>query len=178
MKIILTGIVCLFFGLNAAAQTENTDDADSKTANVEQISLLHDDGAGKAGDETENFSVTDKTLHFRIQLSSRKSATVKMVLVAADAAGLKPETKSATVNYKTNGRQNIVNFRISPENQWLAGKYRADVLIDGKLSGGRKFEIQKSGGEQKTGKEIETKKSPPAKTPEKAPPRTNRKKKT
>ncbi|MGI8555971.1 MAG: hypothetical protein ACR2LT_06405 [Pyrinomonadaceae bacterium] len=113
---------------------------------VEQISLLRDSGgAGKADDEeVENFLTTDKILHFRIQLNSRKPAAVKMILVAADVTGLKAETKFVTVSYKTNGKQNIVNFTASPEDAWLAGKYRADIYIDGKLDGKKEFEIQKS----------------------------------
>lgn len=144
MKIILVGILCLFFGINASAQEENTDETDNAPVGVEQIFLLRDDGAGKAGEEIENFLTTDKVLHFRIQLSSRKPSAVKMILVAADVKGVKPETKSVTVNYKTSGKQNIVNFTATPEDIWLAGKYRADVFIDGKLTEKKEFEIQKS----------------------------------
>ncbi|MGI8468483.1 MAG: hypothetical protein ACR2N3_08525 [Pyrinomonadaceae bacterium] len=153
MKIIFVGIFCLFFGINVAAQEENADD--NAPVGVEQISLMRDDGAGKAADEIENFSTADKILHFRIQLSSRKPANVKMILVAADVAGLKPETKSVTVRYKTNGKQNIVNFTASPEDSWLAGKYRADVYIDDKIADKKEFEIQKPA------KEIENEKTPP-----------------
>ncbi len=147
MKIILLGILCLFFGINAAAQAEkNTDETDNVPVGVEQISLLRDgSGAGKADDEeVENFLTTDKILYFRISLSSRKSAAVKMILVAADVTGLKAETKSVTASYKTNDKQNIINFTASPEDAWLAGKYRADIYIDGKLGGKKEFEIQKS----------------------------------
>ncbi len=157
MKIIFAGILCLFFGLNVAAQAEKSDAADILTTAVEQISLLRDDGAGKAGDAAENFSTADKILHFHIQLTSRKPAMVKMILVAADVAGLKPETKSITVSYKTNGKQNIVNFTATPEDAWLAGKYRADVFIDDNPAGKKEFEIQKSG------KEVEKDKQTPLK---------------
>lgn len=161
MKTIFAGIVCLFFGFNALAQTENDDDADTKTPEVEAIFLLRDDGTGKGGEETESFTTSDKILHFRIQLSSRKSASVKLILVAANVSGIKPETKSMTVSYKTNGKQNIVNFKASPEDSWSPGKYRADVFIDGSLSNKKEFEIQK------TAKETEAEKTSPPKSIEK-----------
>jgi len=124
--------------------------------------LLRDDGAGKAGDETESFSTTDKLLHFRIQLTSRKASTVKMTLMAADVKGLKPETKSVMVSYKTNGKQSIVNFHVSPEDTWLPGKYRADVFIEGNLTDKKEFEIQRSGKEPE-------KEQPPVPKPDKKP---------
>ena len=143
MKIILAGILCLFFAAGGAAQEAGAGETDSAPVTVERILLLRDDGAGRAGEETENFSTSDKTLHFRIELGSRKSAVIKMILVAADVAGLKPETKSVTVNYKTSGKQNIVNFTAAPEDAWLSGKYRADIYIDGKPANKREFEIRK-----------------------------------
>ncbi|MGI9036107.1 MAG: hypothetical protein ACR2GD_08725 [Pyrinomonadaceae bacterium] len=165
MKIILLGMLCLFFGTNALAQDEKKDETDDAPVGVEQISLLRDDGAGKAGEETENFSTADKTLHFRIQLSSQKPALVKMILVAAEVAGLKPETKSVTVSYKTNGKQNVVNFTTSPEDAWLAGKYRADIFIDGKLAGKKEFEIQKTSQENEKEKQPPKTDAPPAPKP-------------
>lgn len=153
MKIILAGMLCLFFGINVSAQDESADASDNAAVSVEQISLLRDDGAGKAGDEIEGFLTTDKILHFRIRLSSQKSSAVKMILVAVDVKGLKPETKSVTVNYQTNGKQNVVNFTATPEAVWLVGKYRADVFIDGKLADKKEFEIQKSPKEIVRGKQ-------------------------
>ena len=156
MKIILAGIVCLFFGLNVLAQGEKTDETDTAPVEIEQIFLLRDDGAGKAGDETDNFSTADKILHFRIGLSSRKPAMIKLILAATDVGEIKPETTFVTVSYRTNGRQNVVNFSASPEDVWLAGKYRADIFVDGKLAAKKEFEIRAAA--QKTEKE---KQSPP-----------------
>ena len=156
MKIILTGMLCLFFGTIVLAQTEKTDETENASVEIERISLRRDDGAGKAGDETDNFSTADKILYFRIELSSRKPATIKLVLVAANVKGEKPETKFVTVSYRTSGRQNVVNFSASPEKAWLAGEYRADVFVDGKVAANKEFEIRAAA--QETGKE---KQSPP-----------------
>lgn len=165
VKIILAGILCLFFGFNILAQEEEAAGEDENApVTVEQITLQRDDGAGKAGDEVDSFLTTNKILHFRIQLSSQKSASVKMILVAADVKGLKAETKSVTVTYKTNGKQTVVNFNATPEDAWLAGKYRVDIFIDGKLADKKEFEIQSA---QKVQKE-----QSPTKPDEKTKPKT------
>lgn len=138
MKIVHLVLLCLFFGCNAFAQTEEPTET-----GIEQISLWRVGDDGKASEEVEKFLTTDTPLLFRIQLNSLKSATVKMVLVAVNVPGLKPETKSVTISYTTNGKQNIVNFKAMPENIWLAGKYRADVFINGKPAGNKEFQIEK-----------------------------------
>ena len=141
MKIILTSLFCLFFGFNAFAQTEKTEEI-SETG-IEQISLWRVGEDGKASEETTSFLTTDKPLLFRVQLTSTKTTTVKMVLVVVNVQGLKPETKSVTISFTTNGKQNIVNFKAMPESAWLAGIYRADVFINGKLTGNKEFLIEK-----------------------------------
>lgn len=136
MKILPFILLCLFCGFSAFAQTEDVA--------IEQISLWRVDTEGKASEETNGFLTTDKPLLFRIQLNSFKSATVKMVLVAVNVPGLKPETKSVTISFTTNGKQNVVNFRANPESLWVAGKYRADVFINNKPAGNKEFMIEKS----------------------------------
>jgi hypothetical protein len=58
--------------------------------------------------------------------------------------GIKPETRVVTTSYKTNGKQNRVNFSGSPEDFWTAGDYRIDIFIDGKIGGSKSFEIKKT----------------------------------
>lgn len=138
MKLVLVVLFCLFLGLNAFAQTVNTEEV-----GIEQISLWRADGEGNATEETESFLTTDKPLLFRVQLNSTNRATVKMVLVAVNVPGLRRETKSITVSFTTNGKQNVVNFTAMPENLWLAGKYRADLFINNKPAGNKEFMIEK-----------------------------------
>lgn len=138
MKIILSILVCLFFSLNLFAQTENTEEI-----LVEEVTLWRIGIDNKPKEEVENFLTSDKTLFFRIQLNSVKPATVKMVLVAVNVPGIKAETKSVTVSYTTNGKQNIVNFRAQPEDVWTAGTYRADIFINGKIAAKKEFLIEK-----------------------------------
>lgn len=142
MKIVLIVSLCLFFSLNSFAQTEEIS-SDSKVG-IEEITLARDDGDGRPGDATDKFLTTDNPIYCIIQLNSLKATTVKMILVAVKASGLKPETKSVSVSYTTNGKQNRVNFNASPDNAWAAGEYRVDVYIDGEFARSHAFKIEKS----------------------------------
>ena len=141
MKILFVVFLCLFFGFSVFGQAEV---AETNMINVENIALLRDDGKGNPDVETEVFKTTDFPIHCQITLGSVNPAAVKMNLVTVTVAGLKAETKIMTVNYKTNGEQNIVNFRVSPNKSWMAGKYRIDIFVDDKLAGKKEFEIEKS----------------------------------
>ena len=145
MKIVLAIFFCLFFSLNAFAQTEqNGNVAESVIA---EISLARDDGNGNPGDATDKFITTDRLIHCIIQLNSDKPVTVKMNLIAVKANGLKPETKSIIVNYTTKENQNRVSFTASPDRVWAAGIYRVDIFIDGKLAISQTFTIENSAKE-------------------------------
>ncbi len=142
MKFSLAVFFCLLFAVSTFGQTAEI--IENNAVKVESITLMRDDGAGDPGDETENFKTTDRPIHVQIQLDSLDSVMVKMILVTIEVKNLKTGTKILTVNYKTNGEQNIVNFKGSPKIIWLAGKYRVEVYIDGKLAGNKEFEIVKS----------------------------------
>jgi hypothetical protein len=142
MKIFLAVLLCLFFGFDVFAQADTSEN--NEKISVEEISLARDNGNGAAGEATDVFITTDIPIHCVVQLGSTKSVLVKMNLVVVKAVGLKAETKVVSVNYKTNGRSNVVNFNASPETVWAAGEYRVDILIDGKITKSLEFEINKS----------------------------------
>ncbi len=142
MKLALAVFLCLFFGLNAFPQSEETNK--NSAVGVEEIALARGDGSGKAGEATDKFITTDFPIFCFIQLDSEKPATVKMILVAVKAIGLKPESKIVTVSYTTQANQNQVNFTASPNGVWAAGDYRAEIYIDGKLAKSRAFIIENS----------------------------------
>ncbi|MGI9056202.1 MAG: hypothetical protein ACR2F2_10425 [Pyrinomonadaceae bacterium] len=140
MKAILISSFCLFFSLTIFAQPPVI--KEKSVVGIESIVLMRDDGDGNADDEVAIFNQTDIPIHCQIQLDSFIPAIVKMNLIATDVKGLKAESKIITVSYKTNGEQNIVNFKGAPDNVWLAGKYRIDIFINEKLAGNKEFEIQ------------------------------------
>jgi hypothetical protein len=116
-------------------------DVKAETVKVEQIFLAKDNGEGNVGEAVEGFLTTDIPIFCVVQLNSTTPATVKMILRAVDVTGVKAETNVITVSYKTNGRQNRVNFTGRPEGNWTAGRYRIDIFIDDKSAGSQAFEI-------------------------------------
>lgn len=150
MKIVLIVFFCLFINLYSFGQTESQ-------VGVSEITLFRDDGKGKAGEEASSFSTTDKPIHLSVELDSTEPAAIKMNMVAVSVPGLKTEKTVVSVSYKTDGNQDVVNFNASPRTVWIAGKYRIDVFVDGKLGARREFEIK----EAAPPKEEETKSFPP-----------------
>ena len=164
MKIVALLFLCLFFAVNGFAQIESA-------GSVEEVALARDDGSGKPGAATDKFSTTDNPIHCVIQLDSSRAITVKMILTAVKVVGLKPETKSVSVSYTTNGSQNQVSFTASPNGVWSAGSYRADIYLDGVLAKSLPFEIVKSQNEIAAEKSPAPKNFVPRKVPKK--PRRN-----
>ena len=142
MKLVLGVFLCLFLGLNAFSQSEEINK--NSAVGVEEIALARGDGNGKAGETTDKFFTTDFPIFCFVQLDSDKPTTVKMILVAVKAVGLKPESKIVTVSYTTKDNQNQVYFTASPNRIWAAGDYRADIYIDGKFARSRAFIIETS----------------------------------
>jgi len=158
VKIILISALCLLFALTSfAQQDENVKTSEPEIVGVEEIYLARDNGEGKAGDVAESFLTTDIPIYCVVQLNSTKPATVRMNLVAVSVAGVKAESKVIAVSYKTNGKQDRVNFTGKPEKNWTVGSYRIDIFINDKLVVGKNFEIKRSPSEiQKTAAQVES----------------------
>ena len=138
MKIAGTLFVCLLMACAAFAQTS----ADEEIQTVEELTIARDNGSGEIGEEQETFSPNDVPIHCSIVLSSRKAATVKMNIVFLKPGAAKSESKILTVSYKTNGKQNMVNFTGAPDKLWTVGNYRIDIFLDGILSTSKEFEVK------------------------------------
>jgi hypothetical protein len=156
LKIIFSAVLCTLFSLYISGKPVKDEKippppsaATEDIVKVEKLSLARDDGGGKPGEASTRFVTTDVPIHCLITLNSIKPVTVKMNFVAASANGLKPESVLFTVSFKTNGKQTGVRFNASPGagNLWAAGKYRADIFIDGRKDASTYFEIQKNTGE-------------------------------
>lgn len=159
MKIIFLLLLCFFFSFSIRGQSET----DNTEVGVEKISLARDDGKGNIGEETTIFFTTDIPIYCSVSLSSTISVAVKMNFVVVEANGLKSGKTIVTVSYKTNGKQNEVNFNASPGDVWVAGKYRVDILLDGKLAESLNFEIQNAASKAKTEKTVQPKPKSPNK---------------
>jgi hypothetical protein len=136
MKKVLILLVVSLFCVNVFGQkTENS---------VNELYLAKDDGNGKAGEPTANFMTTDIPIFCVVKLDIAQPTEVKMNFVAVSVKGVKPETTVITTAYKTKDEQNRVNFKGKPDKVWIAGTYRIDIFLDGKLAGTQEFEIQKT----------------------------------
>jgi hypothetical protein len=148
VKIILITLLFLLSAFAAFAQQKAPDKTPSpQLVGVEDVYLAKDNGEGKAGDAAEHFLTTDIPIYCVVALDSLKPAVVKMNLVAVNVQGVKAESRVITVSYKTDGKQNVVNFTGRPDGDWTAGSYRVDIFVDDKLAIGKNFEIKKSSPE-------------------------------
>lgn len=144
--VLLIALLCF----SALAQTEKAEE--SAEFGVESIVLAKDNGMGKSGEESISFSTSDTTIHCLVTLTDAKIVTVKLRMVAIEAKKIKNGTVVAEIVYKTKEEQNRVRFKTSPEKVWLPGKYRAEILLDGKLSKSLDFEITGELPKEETGK--------------------------
>lgn len=138
LKPILLLFLCSISSLGIFAQSK-------ATVGIDEIYLAKDDGKGKAGEAATSFVTTDVPIYCVVQLDSTIPVTVKMNLVAANVPGVKAETKVVSTSYTTKDGENRVNFSGKPAGKWVAGKYRADIFVDGKFVKDLAFEIRTSG---------------------------------
>lgn len=144
MKNLFPIFLLLLLTFSASAQSERLSAAAS--FGVKEIYLARDD-AGKASAAVESFTTADVPIHCVVELDSVKIVTVKMNFVAEKVPGVKAETKVISVSYKTDGKQNQVNFTGKPDGRWIAGNYRIDIFIDDAAAASKRFEIKKSANE-------------------------------
>lgn len=95
---------------------------------------LAKDDRGKVGNVSEDFDTGDSTIYCVVVLSSTRSATVKMNLVAVSVRGVRPETKVVATTYTTREGENQVSFSGSAATNWTAGEYRADIFLNGAIA--------------------------------------------
>ena len=70
--------------------------------------LAKDDGTGKPGEPVSEFRTSDVPIHCVVVLDANGRSAVKMIFVAVDVAGVRPETKVVTSTYWTTENQNKV----------------------------------------------------------------------
>lgn len=138
-KSLKVALLLIFIGVfGAAAYSQTTD----KTVGVQDVYLAKDDGKGQPGAAATVFQPSDIPIYCVVQLDSTVSATVKMNLIAENVPGVKNETKVVSTSYTTKSGENRVDFNGRPVGKWTAGRYRADIYVDGKLSKNLSFDIK------------------------------------
>lgn len=136
--ILLLTAVCTIIG------TAQESVSAASSPGVAAIYLAKDDGTGSAGAESTLFGPTDVPIYCVVQLDSAAPVSVKMDLVAVSVPGVRAETKVVSSTYTTKDRQNRVSFTGKPYGNWVAGRYRADIYLDGVLAGSKDFVIRKT----------------------------------
>ena len=114
---------------------------DRRVPAVGDAYLAKDDGTGRPGRPVAEFSTTDIPIHCVFEFEPNGRSLVKMVFVAVDVVGVRPQTRVVTSTYQTTETQNRVNFTGRPEGRWTPGKYRVDLFVDNKLVTDIEFRI-------------------------------------
>lgn len=142
LKIALQFAVILLFAVPIFGQES---DGQLPKPGISEIYLAKDDGTGKAGKAaTGNFVTTDVPIYCVVILNSSVPATVKMNLIAVAVAGVKAETRVVSTTYTTRDNEDRVNFTGRPAGQWVPGRYRVDIFLDGQPAISREFAVQKA----------------------------------
>ena len=139
LKIALQVALVLSFGIAAWAQEA---DAPAVKTSVTEIYLAKDDGSGKAGEQAAGFITTDVPIYCVVLLDSATPVKVTMNLVAVSVPGVKGNTRVVSTTYLTRDNQNRVNFTGRPAGQWVAGRYRVEILVGDEQAATREFAIQ------------------------------------
>jgi hypothetical protein len=133
------------FLLGAAGSAAQSDlDGDRQEPKVLEVYLAKADPEGLAGEPATEFISTDIPIFCVVRLVSVGVATVKMELVAANVAGVRPETKIVSSSYTTREDEDRVNFTGRPHGRWVPGRYRADVYVNGVLEKKIEFEVKRA----------------------------------
>ncbi len=110
----------------------------------ESMYLAKDDGTGKAGEATSDFSTTDRPIYCVVVLSGAFPVTVRMNLVAVAVPGVERNEEVVSTSYTTKDMQDRVNFSGKPKKLWVAGKYRAEIFINNILVKKLDFDIREA----------------------------------
>lgn len=100
------------------------------------------DGTNATG-VTTTFKPTDNPFYTAVSLSNPKSTTkVKAVLTAVATADGTQNREVTETEVTTSNSENFVSFKFSLPNPWPTGKYKVDIMLDGKASQTLNFEVQ------------------------------------
>ncbi|HEY2867182.1 MAG TPA: hypothetical protein VGJ02_08830 [Pyrinomonadaceae bacterium] len=147
-NLLKAALVLIFFGVFCAVSYSQSTD---RAVGVQDVYLAKDDGKGQPGNASTVFSPTDIPIYCVVQLDSASSVTVKMNLIAENVPGVKTDTKVVSTSYTTKNGENRVDFNGRPVGKWVAGLYRAEIYVDGKLSKNLSFNIKGSSADTSGG---------------------------
>lgn len=146
MLVLVTAISTSSWGQAepTAAPALASPEGDSAGPKVKLVRMNKDDGRGGIGEAATSFRVGDRKLHFHVELEALKlgQTTAKWVF-----RGVETEAgKNLTIaEYSTSGLiVNQVDGTVSLRRDWPAGKYTADLYVDGRLVHSIAYEVHRS----------------------------------
>lgn len=116
------------------------DEGPASISKAEMATGVKDNSAVGA---TTTFKPTDNPFYTAVSLSNPKSTTtVKAVLTAVQTADGTQNRQVSETEVTTSNSENFVSFKFSLPNPWPTGKYKVDLLLDGKAAQTLNFEVQ------------------------------------
>ncbi|MGH9906383.1 MAG: hypothetical protein ACRD8U_12470 [Pyrinomonadaceae bacterium] len=116
-----------------STSTANENTAGSSSAVITEINMARDDGKGDPGNESGEFSPSDRTIHCVVRLTDAKAGT-KMTFSwwVVDADNTQNE-KIKDIEYTTRALENVVHSHLTLPQDWPKGKYKVEVYVNGNL---------------------------------------------
>lgn len=138
-NIVFCALFVLVIGFTGANAQQPAVDTDI----IYEVYLAKANADGEAGDVVEEFWVNDVPIFCVVELTEGDPVTVTLSFVAANVPGVRKDSKVVTSVYTTKQGETRVNFSGRPLKTWVAGRYRADILINGTLRKSVEFDIKK-----------------------------------
>ena len=149
MKFILLTLFLVCVVVPIAAQTEKNGFKKVTSENkVTKLSFAREDADGNIEEGLEIFAPRDIPIFCYVDLSSPKPTSVKLNFIAVKVKGVRPNSNVISTSYKTKKGENAVTFTGKPEKLWLIGKYRVDILLNGKLAVSKEFSVEETAKDQ------------------------------
>ena len=99
---------------------------------VNEINMAKDRD-GDPGDEADEFSPVDRTIHCVIMLNKARGGTkIKFTWTAVDVAEL-GNSEIRSIDYTTRPFENKIHAHLTLQRDWPKGSYRVEVYINGNL---------------------------------------------
>ena len=138
MRIFLAVFVCLLFAVHALGQGGENAGGDVR---VEKTTIARQEADGTITESPETFRPGDIPVYCYVNISEGSSVTLKMVLTAVRAVGLRPGTTVSRITYRTNEGDTEITFTARPAEKWAPGDYRVDIYLDGSKADSVNFEV-------------------------------------
>ena len=117
---------------NSNSESTTTKKTSTGDVYIDKIHMAKDDN-GEPGDSATSFDPSDRTIHCVINLNKPKSGTsVKFVWIMADVGSTK-NGELKTIEYTTDGKEDLVHAHLTYSRDWDKGTYRVKVYINGDL---------------------------------------------